>query len=731
MKTKFPNLFNKLVLPFFILGLTAIIILKSVENKSIDNLVERNIDFLSMQEKQNKLHQLQADIATFDGMLRELVKTQDRELAGKIIAEIESAREELKAYESSTEGETNLNESRQLVTLLKEKARLQQNALDSYTKKDITGTEKIISSARNRELQDDIAKSSAALIEAQKVSSLQIAESIRSNGRQTHTMSIILIIAAGILGLFVCINMLIKKRQSENAEQKATMAAKIKENFLANMSHEIRTPLNAILGFTNILSRTKLDQEQHEHLQIIHSSGDNLLSIVNDILDLSKIEAGMMRIEEAPFRINDVMATVEGMLTPKANEKNIKLIVKVDEDVPQTLSGDAVRLTQIMVNLVSNAIKFTQEGGVYVKVTPFKSEGDTIRLEFLVRDTGIGIPKDKQKFIFERFEQAEAETTRRFGGTGLGLSIVKHLIELQKGKITLNSQENVGSMFLVELPYKITNETAPSYTVKVNNQKFHLMNNNVNILVAEDNTMNQQLIKHLLKNWGFKFDLVFNGAQAVEALTTQKYDMVLMDIQMPEMDGHLATSEIRNKLRSDVPVIAMTAHAMAGEREKCIKSGMNDYISKPLNEDSLYAMIIKYSNNNGQNTPATVNEVKCKQENKTGNKVLNLEFIDKFSKDDKEFKNEIIKEFVNRVPDNLTTMEKAIGEKNYSTIYRIAHDMKTTVHFMGLSALIGHLLQKIEELASSNGAIVYIQQMFADIKMVCIQAVQEAGSLVA
>ena len=645
------------------------------------------------------------------------------DLGKKLRIKIESAREGLNAYEASTEHEANLNESRQLVALLTEKTNLQNTALNSYTINQANIAEELISSPRNKELQNQIADVSAVLTEAQKTSSIQMADSIRTNGNEVHMWSIIGIIAATILGLFICIHILIKKRQSENSERKATTAIRIKENFLANMSHEIRTPLNAILGFTNILNRTKLDDQQQKHVQIIHSSCDNLLSIVNDILDLSKIEAGMMRIEGAPFRVRDVMATVEEMLLPKAEEKNIKLIVKVDEDVPKTLRGDAVRLTQIMVNLVSNAIKFTQEGGVYVKVTPFNSEGETIRLEFLIRDTGIGIPQDKQKFIFERFEQAEAETTRRFGGTGLGLSIVKHLIELQKGKITLNSQENVGTIFLVELPYKVTNEAAPSIELKANNQNIQLMNNNVNILVAEDNTMNQQLIKHLLKNWGFKFDLVFNGLQAVEALKKQDYDMVLMDIQMPEMDGHLATSEIRNKLKSAIPVIAMTAHAMAGEREKCIKSGMNDYISKPINEESLLAMIIKYSKSNESSQPPAVAA--------PDRKVLNLEFIDQFSKNDKEFKKEIIQEFVTRVPDNIHTMEKAIQEKNYSIIHRIAHDMKTTVHFMGLTALIGHLLQRIEELASSNGAMVSIQQMFVDIKSVCMQAVQEAGHFVA
>ncbi|MGZ8552607.1 MAG: response regulator [Chitinophagaceae bacterium] len=720
MKSNFANLFKKLVFPFFILGLAIIVLLKIVENKSIDNLVEGNTDFLATLRKQNKLQQLQNDIGSFDGVMLELLKSTDTKLGKQLRSKIESVREELKTYKSLGENEAYPNESRQLVTLLLEKINLQYNALESYANNHVGNAEKMILSARNKELHDNIVAVSAALMEMQKISSLRTADSINAYGREVHMWSIILVISASILCLLVCTHIMIKKRQSENSERKASTAAKIKENFLANMSHEIRTPLNAILGFTNILNKTNLDEQQQKHVQIIHSSGNNLLSIVNDILDLSKIEAGMMRIEETPFRVGDIIATVEEMLSPKAMEKNIKLIVKVDEDVPQTLCGDAVRLTQILINLVSNSIKFTQEGGVYVKVTPFKSEGEIIRLEFLVRDTGIGIPKDKQKFIFERFEQAEAETTRRFGGTGLGLSIVKHLIDLQKGKISLNSQEGAGTIFLVELPYKMTNEEAPSANIKNNKQNIQLMNNNLNILVAEDNIMNQQLIKYLLKSWGFSFDLVFNGAQAVEALRKQDYDLVLMDIQMPEMDGHMATKNIRNELKSIVPIIAMTAHAMAGEREKCINSGMNDYISKPLNEENLFDILVKYAKNNERKQiPVTVDR-----------NVINLDYIDKFSNQDNEFKKEIIREFVSRVPENIQSMEKAIHDKNYSIINKIAHDMKTTVHFLGLTVLIGHLLQKIEDLASSNGAMVAIQQMFVDIKSVCMQAVQEAGHLV-
>jgi CheY-like chemotaxis protein len=373
-------------------------------------------------------------------------------------------------------------------------------------------------------------------------------------------------------------------------------SAAVKENFLANMSHEIRTPLNAVLGFTNILQKTKLETEQREYVDIIQTSGDNLLSIVNDILDLSKIEAGMMRIEEAPFRVSDIISTVETMLKPKAEEKKLQFVVNLDSQVPEIVSGDAVRLTQILVNLVSNSIKFTEEGGVYLRVTMVKKENGVAKLEFLVRDTGIGIPSEKQPTIFDRFEQAEAETTRRFGGTGLGLSIVKNLVELQKGTISLFSQNGNGSSFTVELSFKICDvESTAKREIKKQANISDNSKSKIKVLIAEDNAMNQRLIKHLMQSRGYHFDLVFNGIQAIESLKKQTYDMVLMDIQMPEMDGYTATRQIRNELNLHIPIIAMTAHAMSGEKEKCIRAGMNDYLSKPIDEEILFDLIQQYS----------------------------------------------------------------------------------------------------------------------------------------
>lgn len=726
MKAKVKLSFTQIGLPLFILGLGVVIFLKIMENRNVNQLVTKNTSLVINWEMQNRLLQVEKDQAAIELAMRSMTddgKTWDSEKQLAIIKLKEKVAAELESIHSFQNDQDFDNPGYdQLAKLFVERAGLQASFIDEYGKNNKAEAVSIFNSFRYQDMNSRIEPVSTSLLHATSVSSAQIVDSIEKDADNISNSSASFAIGA-IIGIgMLCMYLIMKKKQSLHSEKKVKAAASVKENFLANMSHEIRTPLNAILGFTNILQKSKLDPQQRNHIQIIQSSGNNLLSIVNDILDLSKIEAGMMRIEEAPFRVADVMATVQQMLSPKADEKNLQLIIKIDEEIPETVCGDAVRLTQVLVNLVNNSIKFTEEGGVYVRVTPYKKSGDSITLEFVVRDTGIGIPKDKQRYIFERFEQAEAETTRRFGGTGLGLSIVKHLIDLQKGTITLNSEEGNGTSILVELPYRITNETVPALKQTTTTYNPNLMNNsNCKILVAEDNIMNQHLIKHLLKTWGFEYDLVFNGVQAVDALKNQKYDLILMDIQMPEMDGHTATKAIRNELKSNIPIIAMTAHAMAGEQQKCINSGMNDYISKPIQEDALYNLIMKFAPNTGEKQAAPAPK----------GKVIDLKYIESFSEGNQELKDQMIREFVKRVPDSIATLEKAIDEKNYTSIYRIAHDLKTTVHFLGLTALIGHMLQKMEELATQDGTLNSINQMFGNVKDVCMRAVKEANTLVA
>lgn len=402
----------------------------------------------------------------------------------------------------------------------------------------------------------------------------------------------------------VCIWILyrdINKRQTLEKEliitkKKAEDAAVIKEQFMANMSHEIRTPMNAIIGFNNRLSKTPLNPEQKEYVSAVQSSGENLLTIVNDILDFSKIEAGMVRIESIEFNLHELLKSVSNMFFVQAKEKGVLLQLHVLENVPQLIIGDPTRLTQILINLIGNALKFTGNGNIDILVETLNQDEKNIQLQFKVKDTGIGISKDKLPEIFNRFTQAKSDTSRIYGGTGLGLSIVKKLLELQNGIITVASEKDKGSVFTFTIPYKKPKIVVEAHDGLTKKNKKIITKNKARVLVAEDNILNQKLAGFMLNDWGIGYDICSNGKQAIEKLENNDYQLILMDIQMPEMNGYETTEFIRKQLNIKVPIIAMTAHALPDEKTKCLSFGMTDHISKPINETELYNLITKYIN---------------------------------------------------------------------------------------------------------------------------------------
>ncbi len=384
------------------------------------------------------------------------------------------------------------------------------------------------------------------------------------------------------------------KESLKKEKERAEASEKTKQLFLAKMSHEIRTPMNGILGFAKLLEETLSNKEQLDYIRIIIKSGDDLLVILNDILDFSRMEAGKITFENIPFSPRDVVQNTVLMMKSKSTSKGIKIWHSVDDKIPEIILGDSVRLNQILLNLVSNAVKFTPEGEVCITLICIEENANSVLLDFGVKDTGIGIPLEKQQRIFESFEQATNDTARKFGGSGLGLSIVKQLIELQQGEIFVTSEPGVGSDFHCRLSFFKAKNKANGVASR-KNEKVIPSGNGINVLVVEDNLVNQMLVMQVLKNQGFESEVAVNGLVALNLYANNNFDVILMDLQMPEMDGYETTQKIRalKNTKKDIPIIAMSAHTFKGEYERCIGMGMNDFISKPFDMTELYEKIFK------------------------------------------------------------------------------------------------------------------------------------------
>ncbi|HSH19850.1 MAG TPA: PAS domain S-box protein, partial [Draconibacterium sp.] len=379
------------------------------------------------------------------------------------------------------------------------------------------------------------------------------------------------------------------KLKAESATGIANDAVKAKQQFLSNMSHEIRTPMNAIIGFTKVLLKTDLSAKQKEYLQAIKLSGNSLVVLINDILDLAKVDAGKMTFELTPFKMALSISAMLHLFEPKIQEKNLKLVKEYDDRIPEVLVGDPVRLHQIILNLVSNAVKFTSKGKISVSVKLIDEDEKEVSIEFSVKDTGIGIAESKKETIFENFQQATSNTSRLYGGTGLGLAIVKQLVELQDGNINVSSTVNEGSTFSFVLKFHKTNTETEFEAEPI---ELDAEITDIKVLVVEDIALNQLLMRTLLDDFGFECDIADNGKIAIEKVKTKKYDVILMDLQMPEMNGFEATDYIRNKIKSNIPIIALTADVTTVDLAKCTAVGMNDYIAKPVDEKVLYSKII-------------------------------------------------------------------------------------------------------------------------------------------
>jgi PAS domain S-box-containing protein len=509
--------------------------------------------------------------------------------------------------------------------------------------------------------------------------------------------------------------------QRKKDAEELLRAQKAKELFLANISHEIRTPINGIAGLASLLSENPNIQEQAAYLHAIQSAADNLKVIINDILDLASIESGKLKFEQIGFNLNDLLNSLINTFLFQASDKKIDLRYHLDEEANKIFIGDPVRLNQVLLNLINNAIKFTNHGYIAVNCHVKKKDIKKYLLEFEVRDTGIGIPKDKLKTIFESFSQADASVTRKYGGTGLGLTIVKQLVELQNGTIDVKSDEGFGSTFSFTIPYELGSRANIKGHLAKDSPLLKKNLKDLSVLLVEDNDVNRLYASSILKIWDCKIDTAENGYVAVEKIKNEDYDVVLMDIQMPVMDGFEATKAIRalDSNKKNLPIIALTANATRTAVEQCLSYGMNDCLPKPFTPEELYNKLSLFKGNGSKKKKKIVfNELKN----------IDLAYLQKMSNNNQKFIDEMLGAFLKSIPKSIEEINSYTEAKEWAALARAVHKLKPSLTLMGLhvakekalvledlakqskniSAIISHSQDLIDQL---NQALIELKQL--------------------
>ncbi len=485
------------------------------------------------------------------------------------------------------------------------------------------------------------------------------------------------------------------EKDLKKAKQIAEESSKAKEYFLANMSHEIRTPLNAIIGMVRELERSGLDPKQSSYANNADTAAEHLLSIINNILDMSKIETGEFQLEERHFSLSEVIEETRKIMAIKAKEKSLELNVKISDNIQPAHIGDPARIRQILINLLGNAIKFTEEGSVTLNCQPKTADHNSQQIHITITDTGIGIDKTYFKNIFKKFSQEDKSTARKYGGTGLGMAITYELIQLMKGEINISSKKGKGTSLDVFFTLPIGDLTKTKSTNTTSN--FEQLTNK-KILLVEDNEMNRLVATNTLSHFDVQITEAVNGKEAIKKIKEETFDIILMDIQMPIMDGIEATKIIRNELNIQTPIIALTANAFKKQIDLCLAAGMNEYVTKPFDEDTFLRTLLKV---NQDNTNAVPGQILEKHPDPFEEKLYDLSALQETSRGNNAFIEKMIRLFIDIIPDSVLKMRNAFEEKDFDTLHAIAHRIKPSINNLGIDEIKVEIKQ-IEHLAAED-----------------------------
>ncbi len=691
-------------------------------NRAIKKFTANQEVITQYQQNSGQIYLLNSGVGTLENKVRNYIISGDSSMLNRFSTDVKQlTRESVLLSDNlrkivTPEITTNYKRS------VQQKISFEQTLVQAYREKGSIAAFALLHSNDAQAIQERFNLNSAVLVakvnkEILTMNKLQQKEKldiISLDYAMPHLTSFIFLVIAGFT-LFKILQVYKLNENLSHAMEKEQEAQLIKDQFMDNMTHELRSPLNAILGYTGLLMKTKMKENQEKFIKAIRTSGELLLNVINEVLDYSKMKSGYIHFANEPFSLREQLNALSDIVSDKLNEKGLKYEIDIDDSIPDNLRGDGSKLLQILLNITFNAIKFTPVGKIVLKAVCDKKSEEKVKVSFSISDTGIGIPAEKLPHIFDRFYQVEDTNTKKHTGTGLGLSITQQMITLQGGAIMVESEVGKGTIFTFDMSFSITKDFV--FTGKdnlanqfdeegnknpvLNRKKF--LPSDMRVLIVDDNALNREMVCFILKDMGVLFKPVPGGPEAIELLRKESFDVVLMDLQMPGMDGKETTRKIRNELRLSVPIIALTAFSQSSEKQKCLDAGMDAYLSKPVREKELFETLEIFSPVGG------VTE-----------KLIDMNYLKGIARNNEEFIESVILRVADTLPGDIAMLKKAVEEKDEEKVNNLSHDMKTTFAVLGLGDSIAEPIAYLETWKAAKQSSIRAMKM--------VQVIEVAGA---